>query len=121
MTTEFTWHARLVSPVTEHFETQTVTHKDYTKQNPYIDAGRGEVNVRVVGIIYPASLSIWIVGSGQPLEVAIGPGIDAESKQSNGDYQEEDETAYVGALAFLNCIRRILLGMGPYLTYLLMI
>lgn len=85
VTTEFTWHARLVSPATGHFETQTVTHSDYINRNPYIDIRRGEVDVWIVGIIDSASLSIRIVGSGESLEISVGPGIDTKSEQPYGD------------------------------------
>lgn len=61
----------------------------------------GEVDEGEVGVVDAAALAIGVVGLGEFLEVAGGPGIDAYGEHHDGEGDEDDqaETVSTGTLA----------------------
>lgn len=76
----------------------------------YVCVWWSKIDVWVGGIIYSTTLAIWIVGSGQFLEVSCAPSIDSNDENGYDEGEEEDETDNISAGALLSWIAKLLLG-----------
>ena len=71
---------------------------------------RGEVDVRVVGVVDAAALAVRVVCKGHLLEVAGKPGEDADDEDDAYQDEEDYNAAAVSALPLFDCIEPYLLG-----------